>query len=170
MEAIAAATNALAPAGGIDCDGDGVIDLPEGAPLVCTTAITGEGVGAAMEAVIEAAVKPTTVTLQVQPSINLHAALIPVAILSTNTFDARDVDRRMVCFGAADPIPGVGDCTEAHDRAHFDDVNGDGLLDQVLHYNTTETGIASGATQACLTGQTFDGQQVEGCAPITVVP
>lgn len=170
MEAMAAATNALAPAGGVDCDGDGVIDVPEGAPLVCTTAITGAGVGAAMEAVIQAAVKPTTVTIQVKPSINLRGAIIPVAILSTTMFDARDVDRRTVCFGAAAPLPGVGDCTEAHGKSHFDDVNGDGLLDLVLHYNTTETGIASGATQACLTGQTFDGQQVEGCAPIKVVP
>jgi hypothetical protein len=61
LEAIAAATGALAPIGGTDCDGDGVTDIPEGEPLVCTTAITGEGVGAAMEAVIMAAVEPPMV-------------------------------------------------------------------------------------------------------------
>jgi hypothetical protein len=35
MEAMALATGALAPIGGIDCNGDGTIDVPEGAPLVC---------------------------------------------------------------------------------------------------------------------------------------
>ena len=35
MESMALATGALSPIGGIDCDGDGLIDVPEGAPLVC---------------------------------------------------------------------------------------------------------------------------------------
>jgi len=33
---MAHATGAVAPGGGVDCDGDGAADLPEGAPLVCT--------------------------------------------------------------------------------------------------------------------------------------
>jgi len=35
MEGMALATGALSPIGGIDCDGDGLIDVPEGDPLVC---------------------------------------------------------------------------------------------------------------------------------------
>ncbi len=53
--AMAIATGALAPAGGVDRDDDGTIDILEGEPLVCETAITGAGVGDAMLAVIEAA-------------------------------------------------------------------------------------------------------------------
>ncbi len=35
MQAMALATGALSPVGGIDCDGDGAIDVPQGDPLVC---------------------------------------------------------------------------------------------------------------------------------------
>jgi hypothetical protein len=35
---MARATGAIAPAGGVDCDGDGVTDIPAGDPLVCTIA------------------------------------------------------------------------------------------------------------------------------------
>ncbi|MDQ1745761.1 MAG: hypothetical protein QOD07_24 [Frankiaceae bacterium] len=35
MQAMALVTGALAPIGGIDCDGDGQIDVPQGDPLVC---------------------------------------------------------------------------------------------------------------------------------------
>jgi hypothetical protein len=34
-------TRTFAPAGGVDCDGDGRADVPQGAPLVCTVARSG---------------------------------------------------------------------------------------------------------------------------------
>jgi hypothetical protein len=33
---LAAATDSVAPRGGVDCNGDGIVDVPAGAPLVCT--------------------------------------------------------------------------------------------------------------------------------------
>jgi hypothetical protein len=36
QRAMAAATNSLAPRGGVDCDGDGVTDIEPGSPLVCS--------------------------------------------------------------------------------------------------------------------------------------
>jgi hypothetical protein len=48
-------------------------------------------------------------------------------------------------------------------------VNGDGNKDLVLHYNTHETGIDSGDTQACLTGETVDGVAIQGCDSISLV-
>lgn len=87
---------------------------------------------------------------------------IPVAILSTTTFDATTVNPSTVCFGDAEDAT-ARDCTEAHGTGHIEDANGDTLLDLVLHYETRQTGIDFGDTQACLTGQTLGGQPIAGC-------
>lgn len=91
-----------------------------------------------------------------------NKGVIPVAILSTTTFDATTVDPATVCFGDAED-PSQRDCSEAHGTGHVEDVNGDLLPDLVLHYETGETGIDLGDTEACLTGETFGGQPVAGC-------
>ena len=36
---------------------------------------------------------------------------------------------------------------------HHEDVNGDGFVDLVSHYRTSETGLEAGATEACLRGR-----------------
>jgi len=56
LEAIAAATGALAPSGGIDINGDGIIDIPEGEPLVATIGYSGQGIAGAIRSLVEAAV------------------------------------------------------------------------------------------------------------------
>lgn len=58
LEAIAEATNALAPLGGVDCDDDGNVDVLGGEPLVCGIASSGRGIGRAVIAVVEAAMEP----------------------------------------------------------------------------------------------------------------
>ncbi len=167
LEAIAAATNAIAPEGGVDCDGDGTIDVAGGEPLVCAHATEGDGVGDAMLAVIQAAVEPITVNIKVREPINLKSSKIAVAILGTGTdqYYAPDIDFTTVCFGAETTF-GVGDCTESHGKDHIEDVNEDGLMDIVLHYDTAETGLTEGDTEACLTGKTVNGHGVEGCTNI----
>ncbi|MCH7999584.1 MAG: cadherin-like domain-containing protein [Chloroflexi bacterium] len=89
--------------------------------------------------------------------------LISVAILTTPTFDATTVDANTVQLG-----PGAA--TKAHANAHVEDVDADGDLDLALHFRTPETGIAPGDTEACLTGETFDGTPIEGCDAIRTVP
>lgn len=88
--------------------------------------------------------------------------VIPVAILSSSSFDATTVDPSTVCFGDAED-PSQRDCTEAHSKGHIEDVDGDGDLDLMLHFDTSETGIDLGDTQACLTGTTLTGVPIEGC-------
>jgi hypothetical protein len=92
---------------------------------------------------------------------------IPVAILSnsdpSNFFDATTVVPSSVCFGDAEDPRQRGDCTEAHKTGHIEDVDGDGDLDLLLHFNTHETGIKLGDTQACLTGKTFSGVFFTAC-------
>ena len=48
---MAQATGALAPTGGVDCEGDGVIDVAAGAPLVCAISASGPGFGQAESSV-----------------------------------------------------------------------------------------------------------------------
>ena len=104
-----------------------------------------------------------------QNPINLGShGLIPVAILSTPTFDARTVVATSVCFGDAGNAS-QRDCTEAHGKRHVADVNGDGRLDLLFHFEVKETGIDPGDTTACLTGTTHTGVHVEGCDSIRTV-
>jgi hypothetical protein len=95
--------------------------------------------------------------------------VVPVAILTQGTFDATTVDPLRVCFGSAGS-PATRDCTEAHGRGHIQDVDSDGDLDLVLHFETRETGIQPGDTQACLAAATFGGAQIAGCDGVTPLP
>jgi hypothetical protein len=93
---------------------------------------------------------------------------VTVAILSTAnlSFDASDVIANSVCFGDAED-PSQADCTEVHGQRHLLDVNGDGRRDLVLHFETAQTGIDAGDTQACLRGRNVYGQEFRGCDSIT---
>lgn len=112
--------------------------------------------------------KIVTVTIDIKPgtypnSINLKSnGLISVAILTTEDFDAGQVDPDSVTFcpdGAH----------KAHEVPHMEDVDGDGDYDQVYHFHTQETGIACGDTEATLTGQTWEGTPVSGTDNIRTV-
>jgi outer membrane protein assembly factor BamB len=104
---------------------------------------------------------PLTVTIDIKPGssrnpINLRSrGVIPVAILTTPTFDATTVDPATVRFG-----PGLAE--EIHGRGHVDDVDGDGDDDLVLHFASRDAEIPCGATSATLTGETFSAQAIEG--------
>lgn len=112
-----------------------------------------------------------TVSIDVKPMsmnnpVNLTSrGLIPVAVLTTDRFDATTVDPATACFGDAED-PSQRDCTETHGQGHRSDVNGDGRADLVLHYAISQTGIDPGDTTACLTGRTTTGIDIEGCDSI----
>jgi hypothetical protein len=96
------------------------------------------------------------------PAINPGSnGVTPVAILSTPTFNATTVDASSVKFGpnGASPV-----------HTSIQDVNGDGIPDLILQFNTTQTGIVAGNTQACLTGNTTSGLSIMGCDTIQTVP
>ena len=110
---------------------------------------------------VPAPINPDPATLGSIPgsdpnSINYSSTgMTSVAILTTDTFYALDVDALSVWFGDR----GV---TESHGRAHVEDVDGDGDMELLLHFNTQDTGIQCGDTVATLSGMTFGGQAFTG--------
>jgi hypothetical protein len=87
--------------------------------------------------------------------------VIPVAILSTNSFDASIVDQASLRFG-----PGHA---SAEDDGHFEDVNRDGEPDLVLRFRTQDAGIECGDTSVSIRGQTLTGIAIEGRDSIITV-
>lgn len=87
--------------------------------------------------------------------------LIPVAILTTSTFDATTVDPVMIRFGR------IG--TAAPVQSALRDADGDGDTDLILRFEARQSGIQCGDTTATLTGRTFDGQAIEGSDSIKTV-
>ena len=100
---------------------------------------------------------------QVELSINPGSSLsnfypmsgknIPLAILTTDTFDAVQLDWETVQFGPAG-------ATESHGSSHVKDVDYDGDPDLVLHFNTREIGLVCGDSTATLSGETFGGEPI----------
>jgi len=96
-------------------------------------------------------------------SINLGSAgVIPVAILTTEDFDATTVDPLTVVFGP-------GGAMEFHEKGHIEDVDEDGDLDLVLHFKNQDTGIECANTEAFLAGETYDGQDFMGSDSISTL-
>ena len=85
---------------------------------------------------------------------------VPVAILTTATFDAASVRAGTVRFGS-------DGAAMAHEAAHLEDVDGDGDTDLLLHFRMEETGMQSGDTSCALTGLTRSGWLIEGSDIVT---
>jgi photosystem II stability/assembly factor-like uncharacterized protein len=113
------------------------------------------------ELAIEPAAAATSVEIDIKPgsssnSINPRSnGNIPVAVLTTSSFDASSVDPGTVRFGQTGK-------EAAQLRSSQEDVDKDGDLDLVLHFNTQQSGLKCGDSLAHLTGRTFDGQPVTG--------
>jgi hypothetical protein len=107
-----------------------------------------------------------SVTIDIKPEsdknqINTKSkGVIPTALFSTSFFDATMIDLSSVIFGA-------GPATESHDKIHIEDVNGDGVDDVILHFNTQDSGIVKGDIEACIAGSLTDGTQFEACDDIS---
>jgi len=109
-----------------------------------------------------------SVNIDIKPGSDLNPinpsskGVIPVAVLTTDTFDAMTLDPDTITFGP--------DGAElAHPPGHVEDLDGDGDLDFLLHFRTQETGIQCVDTEVSLWGETLNGMSIEGSDSIVTV-
>ena len=108
----------------------------------------------------------TDVTIDIKPgsdpnSINLKSkGVVPVAVLTTDEFDASTVDPTTVLFAGASPV-----------RWAMEDVDADGDMDLVLHFKTQGLNLTDASMNATLTGETTtDGKHIRGTDSVNIVP
>lgn len=106
------------------------------------------------------------VSIDIKPGSNPNSinpgnkGVIPVAILTTGSFDASTVDATSVRFGPNNAV-----------AVHYarEDVDGDEDLDLILQFVTQQSGIQCGDTSASLSGQTSGGQSIAGSDLVNTV-
>jgi hypothetical protein len=88
--------------------------------------------------------------------------VIPVAILTTEQFDATSIDVPSLRFGA------TGEEASAV-RAIFDDVDGDGDPDLLVFFRSRDTGIDCKTLFTYISGKTSTGADIAGTDSVNVV-
>jgi hypothetical protein len=115
-------------------------------------------------------VQTMTVTIDIKPGegpapINTKSkGTIPVAILSNANFDAfNQVDQTSLTFGHTGNEKSLAFCSGPQD------VDGDGLLDLVCHFNTPLTQFQAGDTKGVLGGKIVGGNTITGADAVVIV-
>ena len=100
-------------------------------------------------------------------SINLKSkGSIPVAVLSSSEFDAQTLDPATVTLAGA-PVRTTG--KKGKFQAAFEDVDGDGLTDLLMHFDTAALQLSVNDTEAVLEGRTYAGEPVVGKDTVRIV-
>lgn len=91
--------------------------------------------------------------------------MIPVAILSANTFNALDVDADSVEFEGAKEahVDKLGSAVR-----HVEDVNGDGKEDLIFHFSRKDMKISCDETSGIILGKTSSGLAISGTDAIKI--
>ena len=90
---------------------------------------------------------------------------VPVALLSSASFDAMSVDLRTLTFGATGDEDSLSHCNRSGE-----DFNGDGLLDRLCHFYNQKAGFSNDSLEGVVRGRTTQGVAFEGRAVLKVVP
>jgi hypothetical protein len=100
-------------------------------------------------------------------TVNLGSSgAVPVAILSSPSFDARSVDPlSVVLAGATIKLKGNG-----APLFSLQDINDDGLVDMLVHVTTQALELTETDSDAILTARISDGQRVRGTDSVRIVP
>jgi len=137
--------------------GEYTVDVITGATIAVDTACPTP--------TVEVDIKPGSDPNSINPG---SKGVIPVAILTSDEFDATTVDPHTVRFGPEGaPVDTIGG---GKLKAAIKDVDHDGESDLIMHFRTQETDIQPGDTEACLEGSTYDGIPIWGCDSVRTVP
>ncbi len=108
---------------------------------------------------------PKEIKIDIKPggnpnNINLKSrGVVPVAVLTTDDFDASTIDPETVLFAGAVPV-----------RWKLCDVDGDGNDDLLFHFKTQELqDLDENSKEAKLTGETLDGNTIKGTDSVRIV-
>lgn len=75
------------------------------------------------------------------------------------------VDRDSLTFGFTGDEDSLAFC-----NPNGEDIDGDGLIDLVCHFNTEDAAFECGDTEGVLKGMTMDGTLIEGSDSVRIVP
>ena len=124
--------------------------------IATSSDITVEVVGSSDTIELEIDIKPGSV----QNNINLKSmGVVPVAVLTTDNFDAATIDPATVEFAGAVPK-----------RWKLMDVDCDGHDDMMFLFKTRELELNQDSTEATLTVQSLTREEVSGTDEVQIVP
>lgn len=93
----------------------------------------------------------------------------PVAVLTTDDFDATTVDPSSLRFGKPREVVEGGGAEIVHEGGHTEDVDDDDDTDFVGHFATQDTGFTADDTEGWLVGETTDGRRIVGSDTVKMV-
>jgi len=131
----------------------------------------GDGIAIADMGAYEYYIGIVEVSIDIKPgtypnTINLGSqGNVPVAIFSTSDFDTTTIDPTTVTLAGTS----VKLKRKDTQMSSFEDVNGDGLKDIVVHFDITALELTVGDMEAFLEGETFDGIFIKGTDTVRII-
>lgn len=90
---------------------------------------------------------------------------VPVAIFGAVDFDVSTIQQDSLTFGATGKENSLGKC-----QPNYKDINKDGYVDLLCHFDNQAAGFTSGDVEAKLKGKTKADQAFEGQSLLKVIP
>lgn len=107
-------------------------------------------------------IKPGSETNPINPK---SRGNVPVAIFGTSDFDVAAIDLSTVTLaGAPVKLKKKGVLMTS-----FEDVNNDGIVDLMVHFETAALQLSTMDTEAVLEGETFNGTRIRGADTVKVI-
>jgi len=112
----------------------------------------------------EDSMSPLLIDIDIKPGgnpncINLKSkGVVPVAIITTDSFDAMTIDPSTITFANANAV-----------RWSTEDVDGDGNEDMMFHFNTQDLELDEDSGNATLLGVTYDGMPIKGTDTVKII-
>ncbi len=108
--------------------------------------------------------QPHEIQIDIKPEVNPNRinlkskGIVPVAILTTQDFEAGTVNPATVILAGASPV-----------RWKMSDANGDGEMDMLFYFDTQSLNLTQMSTEAVLTGEDNGGIHLQGTDSVEIV-